>query len=615
MAKRQETGELQNFDQFSELVGQLLNEENEMQWEEFCDHVQEVVDKKYEVGGENMPLNSMYWNMLGTMADPHAQVTLESIGGNNGLKEILNQAKEQSIHCEKLITDSLDQNSLFVHQKSGRDARPQERFLELTKENGSFIVLGSGGQGFVLYGKLKALPFEILEQFYSSLIQHEPEETEESSREKTAAVFKGERSLKDKAKKLHKALLDRWKDVINKAGYAFDPEKHFGRHVAVKIFPKTTLSPVDSFKKESKFVGWPNAHIMPIFGKGTSKNGISIVIMPYIDMSNAVTVARFTRFHTLDEAIDVLAKLCGALGELHLEGLIHRDIKPGNILIAQEKSLHNAKKTVLRPILTDFGLASVPEYTMYSISNTLKGTPLYLPPEQAIDSKRAKPQSDMYSLGLWAYEIITGETYNPVNEQMPALINRLWALAKGNIYHKADVPTSVHMNIVENQVNNTKFKGLFAFFKRRKYRKDLTNKMKNVEKVLARMIVTANASSVLDYYAKKTEYRTITKKKGRIEYTDLRDDAKDEFISKLISLRYKNMIDIVTDLKEIQKGESPKIPDYRKMVFRGISSRKLLKTVLILILVLGAAAAALHFTGKLPAVIDWVRNLFNSTPQ
>ncbi|MFZ4813886.1 MAG: protein kinase domain-containing protein [Phototrophicaceae bacterium] len=96
-----------------------------------------------------------------------------------------------------------------------------------------------------------------------------------------------------------------------------------------------------------------------------------------------------------DALMKIMRGMTSALDYSHEKGVIHRDIKPSNILITPDGS----------PILTDFGLAlNIPEGT---IGNTF-GSAHYIAPEQAVSSAQAVPQSDLYSLGICLYEILTG---------------------------------------------------------------------------------------------------------------------------------------------------------------------------------------------------------------
>ncbi len=96
------------------------------------------------------------------------------------------------------------------------------------------------------------------------------------------------------------------------------------------------------------------------------------------------------------QVVKIIKDIAGALDNAHAAGVIHRDIKPSNIMVTPDN----------RAILTDFGLAlSVPEGTM---GNTF-GSAHYIAPEQAISSANAVPQSDLYSLGVVLYQMLTGK--------------------------------------------------------------------------------------------------------------------------------------------------------------------------------------------------------------
>lgn len=604
---------LNSFDDFVNLVGQLLSEEMHASWDDFVDHVQNVVKEKYQSSMSTCQLDTMYFNVLESLGGGDEHITLESLGGTEGLAGVLDQARKRSAHCEQLISDSLDRNDLFIHLKGNRTARPKERFLKLKKERDSFVVLGTGGQGFVLYGELTGLPYEVLERFHELMLSRLDDEVAEA-RKTTEEVTAGIRKHGEKASELRKAIVKTWKDVFEKAGYLFDQDRHFGSKVAVKVFPQKSLSSVGGFEKESTFIGWPDPHIMPILAQSASEKGISVVIMPYVDTANRVNAAQINRMHSVGDVIDILIKLCSAMGKIHEEGLVHRDIKPENIFIVREKRIEDASKMVLRPILTDFGLAIVPEYTAYSISNSVKGTPRYLPPEQAIDAKRAQPQSDMYSLALWAYELLAGNTYNPKRENFAALINRLWSMARGEIKHKAPVPSAVAHNIVSNELERTEYKGIFAWFKKRAFRKKRYNQLDGVEKILARMLVTQNATPVLGSFAKHPEYKEMYRSKGRLEYVDLKDHQnqghKEAFIKKMVELRYKDMEQVVADLRRVAKGASPRTPDYRKQIFTKVRKKGTIRPLIKAAAVLTVIGVGILFCkGYMNRVIDFIASV------
>ena len=104
-------------------------------------------------------------------------------------------------------------------------------------------------------------------------------------------------------------------------------------------------------------------------------------------------------------AIHLLRQACGALGEAHSTGLIHRDIKPGNIFAAERGGVHDVAK------LLDFGLVkqgSRVDEERTSKPRRFSGTPLYMAPEQATNYEGADARTDIYALGAVAFFLVTG---------------------------------------------------------------------------------------------------------------------------------------------------------------------------------------------------------------
>lgn len=107
------------------------------------------------------------------------------------------------------------------------------------------------------------------------------------------------------------------------------------------------------------------------------------------------------------DALRLASRLCGILEFVHNKGIVHRDIKPGNIMISDDGSPH----------IIDFGIASGPAWT-----STKTGTPDYMSPEQ-IRGDRVDARTDIYSLGVVLYEIVTG--VRPLQEHTPGLPREL----------------------------------------------------------------------------------------------------------------------------------------------------------------------------------------------
>jgi tRNA A-37 threonylcarbamoyl transferase component Bud32 len=155
------------------------------------------------------------------------------------------------------------------------------------------------------------------------------------------------------------------------------------------------------FQREARAAAqiW-HPHVCPIYDVG-EHDGRPYVVMAYVDgQSLAERLAVHGRYENITEAVGVIRQILDALEAVHAHGIVHRDLKPGNILI----------DSAGRAILSDFGLAR-PEYDREPLTSdgTLVGTPAYMAPEQASgESERIGPWTDLYSLGVVIYEMLTG---------------------------------------------------------------------------------------------------------------------------------------------------------------------------------------------------------------
>jgi serine/threonine-protein kinase len=112
----------------------------------------------------------------------------------------------------------------------------------------------------------------------------------------------------------------------------------------------------------------------------------------------------------------LLQQACDALQEAHAHGLVHRDIKPGNIFICRQGDIWDVVK------LLDFGLVALgADPADANVSETISGTPLYMPPEQLNPQAAADPRSDLYALGCVAYFLLTGQPPFPRQGLMQVL--------------------------------------------------------------------------------------------------------------------------------------------------------------------------------------------------
>jgi len=204
-------------------------------------------------------------------------------------------------------------------------------------------------------------------------------------------------------------------------------DKSLQRVVALKFLRREALASsagLQRFRLEAKTAAsLRHAHIVPIHEFG-EQDGHPYVTMDFMEESLAEQVAKRDGtppdFPAICSAVSMVVKIAGALQYAHGKGVLHRDIKPGNIL----RDEHG------EPRLTDFGLAKIlDEDSGLTANGEVIGTPSYISPEQAQGNGELTPATDVYGLGATLYELITGrppfagssklETLNMVLERMP----------------------------------------------------------------------------------------------------------------------------------------------------------------------------------------------------
>jgi tetratricopeptide (TPR) repeat protein/TolB-like protein/tRNA A-37 threonylcarbamoyl transferase component Bud32 len=189
-------------------------------------------------------------------------------------------------------------------------------------------------------------------------------------------------------------------------------DKELSDRVAIKTIRPEILSQSDSvarFKREvqlARRVTHPNVcRIFDLFRHQPTVDGKAETVFISMELLNGTTLkARLPvgAPFSPDEAVPLIEQMAAALGAAHAAGIVHRDFKPGNVMLVPD-----TVKDRLRVVVTDFGLALPLLDSEECPSTGLHGTPAYMSPEQLV-GRRATAASDIYALGLVIYEMVTG---------------------------------------------------------------------------------------------------------------------------------------------------------------------------------------------------------------
>ena len=173
------------------------------------------------------------------------------------------------------------------------------------------------------------------------------------------------------------------------------------RNVAVKILRgdlATDEKFVRRFQREALAASsLYNENIVEVYDVGED-NGQYYIVMEYIDGKHLKNLLKKRGKLTVPETIDIMMQIASGLSVAHDQSLIHRDIKPQNIMILENGLVK----------ITDFGIAMAMNSTQLTQTNSVMGSVHYLPPEQA-SGKGSSLQSDIYSMGILMYELLTGK--------------------------------------------------------------------------------------------------------------------------------------------------------------------------------------------------------------
>ena len=241
-------------------------------------------------------------------------------------------------------------------------------------------------------------------------------------------------------------------------------ETSLGRKVVVKVLPPDLAATVnvERFRREIQLAArLQHPHIVPVLAAGIS-NGLPYYTMPFVEgESLRARIARSGEL-PIQETTRILRDVLSALAYAHEHGVVHRDIKPDNVLLTG----HHA-------VVADFGVAKAlsastnPGSSLTSQGVAL-GTPAYMSPEQAAADPATDYRTDLYAVGAMAYEMLTGhqvfserspqamlaahavEKPEPVDKRRSAVPPALASLVMRSLEkHAADRPQSAEDMLVE----------------------------------------------------------------------------------------------------------------------------------------------------------------------
>ncbi len=177
-------------------------------------------------------------------------------------------------------------------------------------------------------------------------------------------------------------------------------DERLGRLVAVKILRQFDQPRAASrFQREVRAAGrLEHDHVVPIFSTGYARDGRPYLVMPLVE---GESLRERLAERPLDprDAARIIREVALGLEAAHALGLIHRDVKPANIMLDRQTG---------RARLTDFGLARSEGDGTLTQADVVCGTPEYMAPEQVADPESTDPRGDLYSLGVTLYECLTG---------------------------------------------------------------------------------------------------------------------------------------------------------------------------------------------------------------
>jgi eukaryotic-like serine/threonine-protein kinase len=212
-------------------------------------------------------------------------------------------------------------------------------------------------------------------------------------------------------------------------------DREVDRFVALKIIRPELASRPDilaRFKQELILARQvTHKNVIRIFDLGEA-DGMKFITMDFVEGRDLKTILRETGKFAPDAAVKIIAQICRALDAAHTEGVVHRDLKPQNIMVDDK-----GRVTVM-----DFGIARSMEMPGMTQTGSLVGTPEYMSPEQA-KGEDVDARSDIFTLGIIFYELLTGKTPFYADTAYATLLKRTQERARDPVELEPSIPANV----------------------------------------------------------------------------------------------------------------------------------------------------------------------------
>jgi serine/threonine protein kinase len=185
--------------------------------------------------------------------------------------------------------------------------------------------------------------------------------------------------------------------------------QQLGTLVAVKVLRDDLAKNqevADRFLREARAAAALRGdHICRVIDFGTHEDGTPYIVMELLEGRDLASVLRDQDQIEVGLAASYMLHACAAVAELHSQGMVHRDLKPGNLFVVQKLDGSPSVK------ILDFGIAKVVLPVDFDLTSTanIMGSPAYMSPEQLRSAKNVDARSDIWSLGIVLYELVTGD--------------------------------------------------------------------------------------------------------------------------------------------------------------------------------------------------------------